>query len=300
VRDNTDEANPRVVELNMLGEVVWEYRIPQELRGYTNPGFDAEALDNGNMLLGFPRYGIMEIDRSGNMIWSYRDTKVTHDADRLANGNTLMVFGGNDTQDDAQVKEVDPQGNLVWQWFARDHFDYAPYDRVWESGWTHTNAATRLANGNTLISLRNFNFLVMVSPDGQVVQTIGQGLIFSPHDPEVLENGNILVASQPPLPGYLEWPDDAEIIEAREINPATNQVVWQYGGIGSSWRGQLTRDANRLANGNTLITGHSKVIEVTPGGEVVWQLELNADLGEGNDKAARGFYKAQRIPAGAN
>jgi hypothetical protein len=34
------------------------------------------------------------------------------------------------------------------------------------------------------------------------------------------------------------------------------------------------RDANRLPNGNTLITGTTKIIEVTPKNEIIWQLSL--------------------------
>ena len=54
------------------------------------------------------------------------------------------------------------------------------------------------------------------------------------------------------------------------------------------------RDANRLHNGNTLITAAKQIIEVTAEGEIVWQLTLNADFGL-VEAASRGFYKAERI-----
>jgi hypothetical protein len=60
---------------------------------------------------------------------------------------------------------------------------------------------------------------------------------------------------------------------------------------------QLIRDANRLPNGNTLITGHTKIIEVTPDGEIVWQFALKGITLVGIDAPARGFYKADRISA---
>ncbi|MFC1992002.1 hypothetical protein ACFLVC_04715, partial [Chloroflexota bacterium] len=50
------------------------------------------------------------------------------------------------------------------------------------------------------------------------------------------------------------------------------------------------RDANRLPNGNTLITGTTKIVEVTPEKETVWQLTLKGVTSIG----PRPFYKADR------
>ena len=60
--------------------------------------------------------------------------------------------------------------------------------------------------------------------------------------------------------------------------------------------GQLQDDElNRLPNGNTLITGTTKIVEITTEGKVVWQLRLKGVTLEGLEAARRGFYKAQRI-----
>ena len=56
------------------------------------------------------------------------------------------------------------------------------------------------------------------------------------------------------------------------------------------------RDANRLQNENTLITASDRIIEVTPGGQVVWQFRLaTGPFTDKNAAAGRGFYKAERI-----
>ena len=62
-----------------------------------------------------------------------------------------------------------PVGEIVWSWYAKDEYDVAPYADIDDEGWTHANAVTRLSNGNTLVSLRNFNLTVEVDPDGDVV-----------------------------------------------------------------------------------------------------------------------------------
>lgn len=280
--DNHRPEWPRIIELNMQGQIVWEYDLPEYLKKYTNPGFDVKRLPNNNILFVLPLKGVYEISRSGDIVWSYVNSKVSHDADRLPNGNTLVVFGGGDGINDPQVKEINPKGEIVWAWYARDHFNKPPYKDIYNEGWTHTNAASRLPNGNTLISLRNFNFVVEVDTRGAVVRTIGEGIFLRQHDPVMLPNGNILVANH-------KNPQ-----RAIEVDLNTGKIVWQ-----SPWFEQdatPVRDANRLPNGNTLVTGTTKIIECTVEGEIVWQLKLKGVYPTKN-KSMRGlgFYKAERI-----
>jgi len=279
--DNHDAAHPRIIEVNRLGEIIWEYPLPDELKSYTNPGWDVEVLQNGNILTVLPRKGVYEINRDKQVVWKYPDSKVSHDADRLKNGNTLIAFGSADTAGDAQVKEIDPAGNRVWSWYARDVFTGSEYTGISNEGWTHTNAVTRLESGNTLISLRNFNLIAEVDKTGKLVGTIGKGILEGQHDPLVLPDGNILIANH------------VEPHAVIELDPSGN-VVWQY--TIENRRSWPVRDANRLSNGNTLITESDRIIEVTKDGQVVWQFRLAA--GPFTDKAAtasRGFYKAERI-----
>ena len=276
--DNHNLARPRIIEVNMLGEIVWEYPVPQNLRQFTNPGFDVELLPDNNILFVLPRNGVYQINRKGEVVWSYLNEKVSHDADRLPNGNTLVAFGAEDQISDAQVKEISPNGQIVWTWYARDHFYKSPYKDIYNEGWTHTNAVSRLPNGNTLISPRNFNFLVEVDPQGAVVRTIGEGLLRFQHDPVMLPNGNILMA------------DHSEPQRAIELDPKTGKIIWEF-----VLPRQLVRDANRLPNGNTLITGATMIIEVTNQGEIVWQLRLKDLVLEKREAPGRGFYKAERI-----
>lgn len=179
--------------------------------------------------------------------------------------------------------EVNSKGQIVWCWYAKDHLDVPPYSSIYNDGWVHTNAVIRLPNGNTLISLRNFDMVVEVNPEGAVVRKIGEGILVGIHDPEVLPNGNILGALAPVL----------NPVHAIEIDPNNNAVVWQF-----TWPSELmpqvTRDTNRLPNGNTLITGTTAIVEVTLQGEIVWHLSLQ---GVTQEQASEGiyFYKADRI-----
>lgn len=289
--------NPRIVEVDMQGKVVWEYLLPDSLKKYTNPGLDVELLPNNNILFVLPCKGVYEINRNGEIVWKHLDEKISHDADRLENGNTIYVWGGSDKKDDTQVKEVDPSGKIVWSWKAKKDFDKDPYRDIYKgrdikSGWTHANAVTRLANGNTVVCFRNLYLTVEVNPQGEVVWTYDWstfGNNVDPHEPEILPNNNMLIALQNDSP-----------YRAVEIDRSTGKTVWQFSYPGL----RTTRDADRLPNGNTLIVGvlkggeESVILEVTPSSEVVWKLGLKNAPAQRDGKRAPGwFYKAERIPA---
>jgi hypothetical protein len=280
--DNHRPDRSRIIEVNMQGQILWKYDLPKHLKAYTNPGFDVKRLPSDNILFVLPLKGVYEINRSGDIVWSYVDRKVSHDADRLPNGNTLVVFGGQDAMNDPQVKEIDSKGKIVWAWYAKDYFNKPPYKDIFNQGWTHTNAASRLSNGNTLISLRNFNIVVEVDPSGQVVRTIGEGIFQDQHDPEMLPQDRLLVANH-------QRPQ-----RAIEVDLNTGKIVWQSPGFERD--AVPVRDANRLPNGNTLVTASTKIVEFTPQREIVWQLKLrNIDFWNQSDRPRLGFYKAERI-----
>ncbi|MBU1131911.1 aryl-sulfate sulfotransferase [Patescibacteria group bacterium] len=279
--DNHNTAKPRILEVNMLGEIIWEYNLPDDLKSYTNPGFDVERLSNDNILFVCPGSGVYEVNRDKQIVWSYKTTKISHDADRLANGNTIFVFGNNDLMTDPQVVEVNSAGGIVWSWHAKNYFNAEPYLSEQNQGWSHTNAVSRLASGNTLVSPRNFNMVVEVNPQGSVVKTRGSEIMIEQHDPALLENGNLLFANH----GVPE--------KAVEIDQNEN-VVWEYTVTDpQQWP---VRDVNRLSNGNTLIATTTKIIEVTPDKQIVWEFAIkDTSKFVGTVSAGLGFYKAERI-----
>lgn len=291
--DIHDMDNPRIVEVDMHGEIVWEFVIPESLRSTAYVGLDSKLLDNGNILMVISQQGVYEIDRDGNIVWSRNDPKCSHDVDRLDNGNTIYVYGANDLMTDAHVKEVDSDGNIVWTWFAQDHLDFPPYDTIDCQGWTHTNSVTRMENGHTLINPRNFSITIEVDSLGEIVWQYDWTELYptdypkmhDPHEPELQSDGNLLIC--------LQWESPYQVVE---IDRATGEPVWEY------HRDNLRtcRDCDRLPNGNTLIVGvltdtleeESVIFEVTPDKEIVWQLKIHATPAVGQPGW---FYRAQRI-----
>jgi hypothetical protein len=270
------QGRQAIVEVDMSGKVVWSYAVPDTLG--PAQGMDVEWIPASDHILFTRVSGVYEVDRKGRIVWSFKG-HASHDADRLPNGNTLMAWAWGADSSDPEVREVDPHGRVVWQWHAAEHL--AGEKRILDmEGLTHTNSVIRLANGNTLVSLRNFYMLVEVAPSGEIVWRL-RGLFTTPHDPEILPNGNILVNTRHP-----------QVI--KEIAPS-GKVAWSH--VPDQEDVQTVRYNHQLPNGNILFVERTKIIEITRAGEIVWQLRLKG-VGYGGADSHRWLYKAERIPAG--
>jgi hypothetical protein len=287
--DMSDPRQPKVVEVDFNGKVLWKFKPPGNLRGAV---LDAAKLGNNNILITIRGSGIYEISRKGKVVWAHKDPEASHDADRLPNGNTLYNLGWQKKGEDV-VREVDPSGKIVWSWKGLTDYDREPFARIDSEGWMHVNAVSRLENGNTLVSIRNFNTVAEVGPDGRVVrdwtfrgkdkrtgvQTRGKIKGERNHEPEILENGNMLLALRRPN-RFVEF--DLE----------TRHIVWSWTHPGGGRQLRTNREANRLPNGNTLGSAGNKLIEIAPDGTIVWQM-----IAPPGGKNHRKFHKAIRIGA---
>ena len=289
--DKTDLEYQKIVEVDMEGRILWSYDVPQNLfpsgRTQQNGVSDIERLANGNTLFNIQLVGNFEVNPKGEIVWHIDDDRASHDVDRLPNGNTLYVRGWED-KGDLHVIEIDRSGKMVWSWDGLAHYDRRPYVGIEDQGWMHVNSVTRLANNNTMISIRNFNTVAEVTPDGNVInETLFPpkpmplkkrlGLRAHPHDPEYQQNGNILVA----LTGSNKL---------LEVPSAGGPPVWKWEHPNGKRPVASMRDANRLPNGNTLIVERDAITEITPQGKTVWQLRV-ANV----SKKPTFLFKAQRI-----
>ena len=281
-----------------------EGRICQ--RWHTEEGIGyAQLLPYGNLLLrtapaedagGAEKIGgssaaILELDWDSNIVWEYRNPMVHHDYERLPNGNTLVlqfglltpeltsqIKGGMTSDEDPeqmfgdQVQEINPDGTVVYEWRSWEHLSpvddaICPLeDRV---EWTHGNSLKVTPGGDLLVSYRRISVVGIVDrKSGDFSWKWGPGEISHPHHPTYLDNGNILIFDNGfhrPRSCY------SRVVE---VNPATNEVVWEYQGEPPlSFFSQATSSAERLPNGNTMICEGSpgRIFEVTPNKEIVWE-----------------------------
>jgi hypothetical protein len=275
-----DTVTPRVIEIDASGKVVWQCSLaaPPFRGGDISKGADLEWVSNDDtFLVVIPLHGIFRINRKCSVTWRHLTAKVSHDADLLPNGNVIYVFGW-DSERDAQVTEIDAHGKVVWTWQSKGKLD--PSWRVLGEGalqedrpsFAHTNAVTRLADGDTLVSLRNFHRVVRVAPDGSVRKVYGplQGV----HDPNLLPDDTVLAMIGQPM-SVVRWRNGVQ------------QTVF-YNRIGI----RPIRTVQPLQVGNLLLTGGEDIVEIDGSGNVVWRVKVYADVGP---RKGRGVYKAVRI-----
>ena len=263
----------------------------------------------------------LEIDLAGRIVWQGPDQpplSVTdafhHHFDKLASGNYLTVkslqigFVVGDV-----VVEMDRSRKEVWTWNAYEHL--RP-DTSRDNGehflypWTHVNALVMDAKADALyINARNLSTVYKVRKStGEILWALGKDGDFAadpaaeypwfeqPHGLERLPNGNLIMYDN----GLFKRGFARAVEYALDEQTLTTRIVWQYrGGHRGRWFVNYWGDADRLPNGNTLITAgtwkqqhHSRVFEVTSAGEVVWEMELPVRSETGNSV---GVYNSERI-----
>jgi len=142
--------------------------------------------------------------------------------------------------------------------------------------------------GNLLICVRELDLVGILDPEKEeLIWSWGPGVLDRPHNPTLLENGNILVFDNGKRRTY------SRIIE---LNPLTEQIVWSYESRPpEQFHSKVRGSCQRLPNGNTLITESNKgrVFEVTPDGDIVWEFynpRMNMKF-----KTRRAIYRMTRI-----
>jgi len=141
-----DTKGHRVIEVSPRGDVVWEWKLPGDPTPY-----DVERLANGRTLIAMYPDQVLEVDRKGDVVWELRDLGGVFSAERLPDGNTLLALFGA-----GAVQERNKKGDVVWE--VKVH---------------EPNHASRLANGNTMVSTGDG--VLEFAPDGKQVGEIKLG-----------------------------------------------------------------------------------------------------------------------------
>jgi len=197
----------------------------------------------------------------------------THDADVLNDSHVVIANmrnydAENETNDDRVVVYNRTADEVVWEWRFADHYD-EDIGGDYEEDWTHVNDVDAVGEHYFLLSPRNFDQVILVDRrTGDIALKLGS---YGDHD--VLEEQH--------NPDYLAGPDgEPTFLVADSANDRIVEYAYRGGDWERTWRAgseaNLTwpRDADRLPNGNTLIgdSRNHRVLEVTPDGEVVWEV----------------------------
>jgi hypothetical protein len=165
----TDQANNRIIEVNLRKQIVWRYPGPNTKPAdqLSNPN-SAELLENGHILISDENNNrAIEVTRAHKIVATFTaggTVSIVAFSSRLANGHTLLTDSGN-----ARAVEVDAKDKVVWQYLIDTNPPSvaAPLP----------TRAVRLAGGDTLISDQFNNRVIRVSPAGQIVADYGLPLM---------------------------------------------------------------------------------------------------------------------------
>ena len=284
--------------IDMRGNIVHRWQL--EYR----PGDYGYLLENGNLLIaGRTELGpvaiggrsgiITEFNWEGEKVWEYVEHTMHHDFCRMSNGNTMVlgwevvppdiaksVKGGVAGSEHEKglwcdyFREVTPSGETAWEWHAYEHLDpendyICPLHRRDE--WTHTNTCEVLPDGNVMTSWRLLDQVAIIDKSScDFVWKWGRGVLGHQHDPNLLDNGNVLIFDN----GWHSMSAPTPSSRIIEVDPGSGEIRWEYKTRpGWEFFSGFISGAQRLPNGNTLIcegmTG--RLFEVTHDGEMVWQ-----------------------------
>ncbi len=258
----------------------------------------------------------VEVDLAGQVVWSgpiqpagdqlLTPGQMHHSFSALPGGDHLVLFyDGKDNEIFDVVERIGPDGEVTWRWSGDEHL---PED-IGVYPWGNA-ALVDDEQGVAYYNARMADRLFQVDLDtGEVIWALGEGGDFTPdpdaefpwftgaHAPEIQPDGAILLYDNGgPERGFsraVEYELDLSAMEAT--------VRWEYPGTATDdpWYCAAMGDADRLANGNTLVTAgslfddnsRSQVFEVTADGATVWEMRMR-----GANEGLAAPYMAERIP----
>jgi len=270
----------------------------------------------GRVLIGgdlAPGMSPVEVDFGGRVHWQgtpqpdgFLAPGASHHTYReLDNGHHLtLVFdevGGVVTD---VIEERDLDGEVVWSWDSTDWIPGADQEHI------HGNMALIDGDVAWFNSLVNGTLYKIDRDSGEVLWALGEGGDFTmapehddpwvelAHAPELQPDGSFLLYDNGIFP---EHADSRVLQYALDEDDMTASIVWEYPGdlADDPWFTSYWGDADRLGNGNTLITAGSvlefdttsTLFEVTADGQKAWQVMVGSET----DEKLAGCYAAERI-----
>lgn len=247
-------------------------------------------------------YGLVKVNAASEIIWKFSDT-VHHDITVNDDGTiwtlTQEFRDYSDRPDlslprrfkntlilDDDVVLLSPDGEVVHRSSLTEAVArYAEPEELasWHSGpaWDllHTNNVEPVSEqfarhhdfvepGQLMVSFRSLDAIGLYDPEAEEMVWMMRGFWSQQHDPDPLENGNILIFDNL---GYSGAGGRSRIAE---FSPKTGEIVWQY--TGSEAHPFFTRRRGKqtpLPNGNVLVNENlaGRMFEVNRQGEIVWE-----------------------------
>jgi len=289
------------LSVDMNGNVLWEDQEVGPWVGGVNMGFD--PLPDGNVLImGTDVRKI--VDPATNLIqWQDNPNPGHHSVEQLPWGDILYLSNemfttshGKSWLGDVIVIVDEGTKNILWEWKIHDYVDAALHNEFSRYGvdWSHCNTVHYYSNyyfnGSyrevLLLLSRSLDTLWMIEyPSGDILWSAGQhgdfGRVELPaepflsaaHETEMIDNNRFMVFDN----GHYRNPLVSRAMEFT-VDPSAGTMteVWSWTDPGNTMSDLSGGDADRLPNGNTLLTHvtDARCIEVTEEGDIVWDMQV--------------------------
>ena len=306
---NAFERYPLVVALvDERGRYRWYHQLSTK-----DPGADTDVrtLGDDRILVGGNRgmMGPRLLDWEGDLVWKegVDSVRMHHDI-RSTDGGKFFYWVGNAEEcsggsykSDAIVKYDRMEETIVERRPFCDYFQ--PPGNNPNNDWDHVNTLEFFPDGESvLVSARNVHTLFKINlAEDKLEWKLGLhgdfGLpekqrFYRQHAPELLSNGNILLYDNGSYRKSRNRRYSRAVEYTFDSDKMTAEEVWSYRPDDPIFT-PIWGDADRLDNGNTLVTfgyrnrkNHSRLQEVTRSKEKVWDVELPITWG---------WYRAERV-----
>ncbi|MBD3262064.1 MAG: hypothetical protein GF334_10440 [Candidatus Altiarchaeales archaeon] len=289
-----DRWNNKAYLMKNSGEVVHTWSYPPDFFNWTNLELDGE----GNLYVISGEGALLKLDWNSNKIFKKQGHIFHHDVAVTPNNfyvlskevievpdffpvirllsNSIHVYTHSGVREKkAPLYPIFKNTLSYKKYFGALIHSLFNYDRIEmhsPADVFHVNSVEVLEQdlgqgekGDLLISLRHLDTIAIIDLDSNRIKWVwGENVLEGPHNPTILDNGNILVFDN----GYRRC-----YSRVLEVNPKTNEVVWSYVGDSSeSFFSATMSGSQKLENGNILVTESEKghAFEITPEGNVVW------------------------------
>ncbi|MFL2554162.1 MAG: aryl-sulfate sulfotransferase [Candidatus Rariloculaceae bacterium] len=285
--DYTGASIDTIVEINMDGEIIWEWRFVDHMVQDRYPD-KANYVGEGKTIADYP--GRLNVNLPGRPVrrdWLHLNAMdYNSELDQVmfdAVGGEVYIIDHGATFVPGEPEQsialaAGPSGDFLWRFGDPARYEQGDPPSIKED-WTGSSPghkqiggvhdvqwiADGLPGAGNILLFNNAQYLWERTPQSYILQI----------NPYLDANGNDTgrYVNPPDAGYYLSRPVEPRNTHKQPRN-ISNQIVWSYGaGDGQNFFSHIASGAERLPNGNTFIcastTGH--IFEVTANGDLVWE-----------------------------
>ena len=285
--DYTGAQIDTIVEVDMDGNIIWEWRFVDHLVQDRYPD-KANYVGEGKTIADYPhRLNVNLPGRPVRRDWLHLNAMdYNRELDQVmfdsVQGEVYIVDHGNTfvpgDPEASLALAAGPNGDLLWRFGDPARHEQGDPPRVLDD-WTTSSPGHKQIGGVHDIQwidegLPGAGNLLLFNNAQYLFERMPQSYVFE-INPYLDADGNDTGAYvNPPDAGYTVWESDDVRNTHKLPKNLSNQIVWMFGSrSGQNFFSHIGSGAQRLPNGNTLICSDTEghIFEVTAQGELVWE-----------------------------